>query len=512
MEIKIIKSINKLLIYFLKYRIMNDIDDLRNRKTSKIKNNILFFYILGEENSLEKNNNINNNNTSSIPFFDKTWKNSNKTEKNENKKNYPNNLININNRATNVFKNKISDIEIPTSDTEENNYSPLTSNNLNHKNNLIGNFSLNNQKNYQSKTPVSNTSYNINYKNYFISSPTNTNSTKNNNNKITNNLINNNLINNLSRQNTNLNNNNNNKMNFIVYHNTTFSTTSDSSNQYQNFSRSSEFNNNNMIQYNLINYYNNYNIYPNMKKDFKSSTMNYHTSYNNIIPQTNVYFANTFPKYNGSLNHINQLNISQNSKNSNDSNLNNSYNNKENKINIEDILNKKEFRTTVMIKNFPKRYNVENLINEIDKKLNITTEKENKNYDFIYFPKSYVKDHSSLSYAFINFIHPLCIIELYTKFNGFKFKNNSGHKECILLFANYQGKEGKEELLAKKNNEGNNSNDGNSNCNKPIEFKVNFDKIRFKIPFQYESIVRENYSNLLNKIDFENYIGKKEKK
>ena len=336
-----------------------------------------------------------------------------------------------------------------------------------------------------------------------MTNPSSTNNQKNNNKKIINNLINN-----LSLQNSNL---NNNKMNFLVYNNTTFSTTSDSSNQYQNFSRSSEFNKNNVIQLNLINYYNNYNIYPNMKMDFKSNTMSNHTSYNSTFPQSNLFFANTFPKYNGAMNQINLLNISQNSKNSNDSNLNNSCYNKENKINIEDIINKKESRTTVMIKNFPKKYKVENLINEIDNKLNISPEKGNKNYDFIYFPKSYVKDCSSLSYAFINFIHPLCIIELYTKFNGFKFKNNSGHKECILFYANYQGKEGKEELIAKKNNEGNNSNDG-SNCNKPIEFNVNLDKIRFKIPIQYENIIRENYKDLLDKIDFENYNMKKEKK
>ena len=43
MEIKIIKSNNTLLIYFIKYRIMNDIDDLRNRKTSKTKNINLYF-------------------------------------------------------------------------------------------------------------------------------------------------------------------------------------------------------------------------------------------------------------------------------------------------------------------------------------------------------------------------------------------------------------------------------------------------------------------------------------
>ncbi len=380
----------------------------------------------------------------------------------------------------------------------------MTGNNLNHKNNLIGNFPIQNLKNFQSKTPVSNTSYNIiNYKNNFLTNSSSTNSHKNNNKK-----INNNLINNLSLQNSNL---NNNKMNFLVYNNTTFSTTSDSSNQIQNFSRSSEFNKNNVIQLNLINYYNNYNIYPNMKMDFKSNTMSNHTSYNSTFPQSNLFFANTFPKYNGAMNQINLLNISQNSKNSNDSNLNNSCYNKENKINIEDIINKKEFRTTVMIKNFPKKYKVENLINEIDNKLNISPEKGNKNYDFIYFPKSYVKDCSSLSYAFINFIHPLCIIELYTKFNGFKFKNNSGHKECILFYANYQGKEGKEELIAKKNNEGNNSNDG-SNCNKPIEFNVNLDKIRFKIPIQYENNIRENYKDLLDKIDFENCNMKKEKK
>lgn len=85
-----------------------------------------------------------------------------------------------------------------------------------------------------------------------------------------------------------------------------------------------------------------------------------------------------------------------------------------------------------MIKNIPNKYTQKMLlakINETHKGL----------YDFFYLPIDF-KNQCNVGYAFINFIHPICILELYRELNGKKWQRFNSEKKCQITYARLQGK------------------------------------------------------------------------
>ena len=132
-------------------------------------------------------------------------------------------------------------------------------------------------------------------------------------------------------------------------------------------------------------------------------------------------------------------------------------------INLDNIIQGKDKRTTVMVRHIPNKYTSEILLEEIDVVC------KNK-YDFFYLPIDNV-NNCNLGYAFINFVNPLHIINFYQKFKSRKWKFYKSHKECDLTFAKFQGKS---ELTA--------------NLEKNMN-KIN-DKKRLPIIFQIEDVVK----------------------
>ena len=157
-------------------------------------------------------------------------------------------------------------------------------------------------------------------------------------------------------------------------------------------------------------------------------------------------------------------------------------------IKIEDIINGKDKRTSVRIMNIPIKYTVDDLIKKIDLTMGFNDETIFRNYDLFYLPMS-KNSPKNLGYAFINFIHPLCIIDFYNKIKGLKWKNE--HKECQISYAKFQGKEELTEHLLET-----------SGDEKKISlFEVNLEKIKFIIPFQYKNDI-ELRNDINNEVEY----------
>jgi hypothetical protein len=65
-------------------------------------------------------------------------------------------------------------------------------------------------------------------------------------------------------------------------------------------------------------------------------------------------------------------------------------------------------RTTVMIRNIPNKYKQICLMKEINVK-------HQGKYDFLYLPIDF-QNGANVGYAFLNFMHPLFILEFYEEF------------------------------------------------------------------------------------------------
>jgi len=102
-------------------------------------------------------------------------------------------------------------------------------------------------------------------------------------------------------------------------------------------------------------------------------------------------------------------------------------------LNIENIINEKDTRTTLMIRNIPNKYNQAMLHTELD--IN-----HKGLYDIIYLPID-PKNQCNCGYAFINVIHPIIILSLYMEFNGKSWRNFNSEKICELTYGRLQGKE-----------------------------------------------------------------------
>ena len=231
-------------------------------------------------------------------------------------------------------------------------------------------------------------------------------------------------------------------------------------------------------------YYTNYgfnnNINNNINKNYKS---------NNKTPNNKIRF--NFSKSELIKNNLINYNLINNSSNNNENNINNKDNLKY-LIDINNILNGKEKRTSIMIKNIPIKYSIDDFIKEINIKMGFDDIKNYKTYDWIYLPISNNNNNKNLGYAFINFINPLCIIEFYNKFTGLKWKNNNGHKECQITYAKYQGKEELNQHLLKIFGD----------IKKASIFNINFNNITIKIQKKYKNNISNINEEIKNKIQF----------
>ena len=108
------------------------------------------------------------------------------------------------------------------------------------------------------------------------------------------------------------------------------------------------------------------------------------------------------------------------------------------KINILNILNKSETRTTVRLKFIPKKLTEKELVDEIDNVLG--TNYSFRTYDCIYLPTSAKKEKENLGYTFINFTDSLYVIDFYYKSKNLNWKRLKQKKEKP-SFSKFQGKE-----------------------------------------------------------------------
>ena len=356
------------------------------------------------------------------------------------------------------------------------------------KNNLI-----NNKPNFLKQLSFNNnTNITIQKKpNLSITLPEENNNEKqlnNNGNKYNNNLLNQKI--NFNNQINYLNNNNNLYGNFnnkFPLHLSSSISTKESSFSESNWQSIKKYNNNineiltpiNRIPSNLFtpvfgninqtqNNFNSCKTFPKSTKNSKNVINKFKTVIinNNLIKNTNT---SIFPNINTQNNEIHK----DNSKYS---------------INIDNIINGKDKRTSVRIMNIPIKYTVNDLIKKIDLTMGFDEKKIYRNYDLFYLPMS-KNNPKNLGYAFINFINPLCIIDFYNKVNGLKWKNE--HKECQITYAKLQGKKELTEHLFET-----------SGDEKKISlFEVNILKIKIFIPRIYKKNI-EGRNDIIGKIEY----------
>ena len=173
------------------------------------------------------------------------------------------------------------------------------------------------------------------------------------------------------------------------------------------------------------------NSLPELKTFSNSNTQDKKVKNNNSSNEANNSLNN---------NSNNNYNFTNNKINSNfnNKNINNNYSNMNNKgqkgekqfLNLDDIANGKDLRTTIMIRNIPIKYT--------DEKLNEEFKEFHGKYDCLYMPYDYEKN-GNRGYAFINFVNPLHILLFYEKFNGKKWIHFESSKICELNMAHFQG-------------------------------------------------------------------------
>lgn len=101
---------------------------------------------------------------------------------------------------------------------------------------------------------------------------------------------------------------------------------------------------------------------------------------------------------------------------------------------LRDILEKKDSRTTLMIRNIPNKYTQKMLLQKID--IN-----HYMKYDFFYLPID-PNNNCNVGYGFINFINPLYIPRFYEDMNAKRWEKFNSEKICQLAYARIQGLKG----------------------------------------------------------------------
>ena len=128
----------------------------------------------------------------------------------------------------------------------------------------------------------------------------------------------------------------------------------------------------------------------------------------------------------------NMNNNSRNTKNSNSNNKNKAKGKEKQKIDIIDIISGKDKRTTLMLRNIPNKYKLNDLVKEIDASFW-------GKYDYINLPIDYERK-LNLGYAFINFVDPLHIILFYETYHNKMWKLYKSGKKMDMTYADKQGK------------------------------------------------------------------------
>ena len=205
---------------------------------------------------------------------------------------------------------------------------------------------------------------------------------------------------------------------------------------------------NNMAQINTLNQLNNINMANagiNMhmmnnnnymvNQNIAKSKYNMYKNNNNNQVQINQYMQNKIYNNNNNMNMNNNINMSNN-KNIKNTNLNhNKTNDKEKqkqKIDIIEIISGKDKRTTLMLRNIPNKYKLNDLVKEIDKSFW-------GKYDYINLPIDYERK-LNLGYAFINFVEPLHIILFYETYHNKRWMLYKSDKKMDMTYADKQGK------------------------------------------------------------------------
>ncbi|MCQ2818731.1 MAG: hypothetical protein MJ252_15805 [archaeon] len=99
---------------------------------------------------------------------------------------------------------------------------------------------------------------------------------------------------------------------------------------------------------------------------------------------------------------------------------------------LDELVTGNEKRTTLMLKNIPNKYSLNNLIEEIDPAFW-------GKYDYINLPIDYDRK-LNLGYAFINFTDPFHIVLFYQTYYGRKWNRYRSEKKLDLAYADKQGK------------------------------------------------------------------------
>ena len=433
---------------------INDFKSLNNKEKSDINNMINYdknmlnnsnnFQKKYENNPSELRNNFSNN----INLLNNTKKNNSSFNPNQFNINYNNNFSNniINNNNLNEF--------IPINNN-------ISTNGINYTvniNNIKEYDFLNNLCKHINLNPLNNNVYNNN----FISSLANVLYSANlNQTNLPNNICNNLVINNqmINPINFNLHFSNNNNMDTMnPNNNQLFLRNNLNNNDFNNninkcLSHYLQINNPNNKNPNIINIirYNNENIFNKLGNSLNNNYNFMDIFVNNVV--------NNNPNHN--LNNINvNTNLNNNFDNAiNDNNINQINNNnidykpekkgknsnkrkifyplpesekEKNIINLMDIFQCKDLRTTLMIKNIPNKYTISSFLDEINEFFKNT-------YDIFYLPIDYI-NKCNLGFAFINFVEPFHIILFYEMFRGKKWKKFNSDKICELLFAKFQGR------------------------------------------------------------------------
>ena len=216
-----------------------------------------------------------------------------------------------------------------------------------------------------------------------------------------------------------------------------------------------------------------YNMYKdgNMNDNNQNQQLNQYLMNNNM---QNKMYQNNNNNNNNNINNSNYNNSNNNSCNNNKNNKNNKNEKENKKIIIENIIIGQEKRTTLMLRNIPNKYTLNNIVEEIDSSFW-------GKYDYINLPIDYERK-LNLGYAFINFVDPLHIILFYETYHDKKWMKYKSVKKMDMTYADKQGKK-------------------DINCKDEQTYfavedkKINFNSLRPKIqiPMKYHDFFKKIY-------------------
>jgi len=96
-----------------------------------------------------------------------------------------------------------------------------------------------------------------------------------------------------------------------------------------------------------------------------------------------------------------------------------------------------------MIKNIPNKYTQTMLLETFDR------EQANL-YNFFYLPIDF-KNQCNMGYAFLNFIHPIYIVEFFRRYDSKKWECFNSDKICKIAYGRMQGKKDLENNFSNMN-------------------------------------------------------------